>query len=380
MIVGQFNDTYPPTLDGVGRVMMSYCETLEELGHRAVYVGAENPNYDEDVPLETILCRSLPIPKQNYRWPVPSFSLRFRRQMRKIPFDVVHAHSPFFNGHYARFLARMRHIPLVATFHSKFYDDFYHATGSKILARIAVRYVVRFFATCDEVWAVNNKTAQVLRDYGYKGEIITMPNGTNITPITDNDRARCRQKFPLREGVPTLMFAGQQDFKKNIATIVRACARLKDEGMDFQFVMVGDGPNAKEIRRMADENGMADRFTFTGFLSDRPVLLALYERAALFVFPSLYDSAPMVVREAASMSTPSLLIEGSCSSEGMTDGDNAFLCQNTVEAVAQGIRQALPRCAEVGQRAKQTIPIPWSRLMQEVLARYQHLIEQKKKA
>ena len=378
MIIGQFGDTFPPTLDGVGRVMMSYCDTLEKLGHRAPYISVENPQFHEDVPMETILYHSLPIPRQNYRLGVPLCSLRFRRQMRHMDFDVVHAHSPFIAGHYARRIARRRNIPLVATFHSKFYDDFYRATGSKTLARFVVRYVVRFFDTCDEVWAVGDKTAEVLRDYGYTGAVVTMPNGTNLIDISDDDRARARARFPLRPGVPTLMFTGQQDFKKNIETILLACAQLKNEGLDFQFVMVGEGPNAKEIRHIVDENGMTDRFTFTGFLGDRPLLLALYEQADLFVFPSLYDNAPMVVREAASMGTPALLIKDSCSSEGMTDGQNAFLCENSVPAVAACIRDALPRCREVGETARETIPIPWSKLMQEVLARYQTLIERKK--
>ena len=33
MIVGQFVDTYPPNVDGVGRVTLSYCETLTAMGH-----------------------------------------------------------------------------------------------------------------------------------------------------------------------------------------------------------------------------------------------------------------------------------------------------------------------------------------------------------
>ena len=118
---------------------------------------------------------------------------------------------------------------------------------------------------------------------------------------------------------------------------------------------------------------------FTGFLSNRATLMALYERADLMVFPSLYDNAPMVVREAAVMGTPSLLVEGSCSAEGVTHGENGYLCQNSVEQIAQGIQDALPTVAAVGMNARDSIPIPWNRLMEQVEQRYTALIARKGK-
>ena len=107
--------------------------------------------------------------------------------------------------------------------------------------------------------------------------------------------------------------------------------------------------------------------------------MALYERSDLMVFPSLYDNAPMVVREAAAMGTPALLIEGSCSAEGVVHGQNGYLCQNTVEAIAQAIPEALQTAENVGLAAKKTIPIPWNQLILAVEARYEALIEKKRK-
>lgn len=379
MIIGQFCDTYPPTLDGVGRVMLNYCEALGRKGHRTVYVAPKNPRSpDEDMDCETLLYPSLPIPKQQYRFGEPLFGMEYRKAILNIPFDILHAHCPFCGGQEARRIARYRGAPLVATFHSKYYDDFYKATTSKTLAKIGVDYAVRFFRSCDEVWTVNQKTAEVLESYGYKGEIFLMPNGTDILPVTDDDRRRAREAFPMKDGVPILMFAGQQDFKKNIRSVLDACKLLSDSGVDYHLLMVGDGPNFKAIRDIAQRIGIGDNVTFAGFVGDQPMLRALYERADLFVFPSIYDSAPMVVREAAAMGTPSLLIEGSCSAEGMEHDNNAFLCYNTPADIAQCIRRALPLCEKVGLRAKETIPLPWNQLMDRVLARYNALIDSKR--
>ena len=82
----------------------------------------------------------------------------------------------------------------------------------------------------------------------------------------------------------------------------------------------------------------------------------------------------MVVREAAAMGTPALLVRGSCSAEGVTHGDNGFLCEADPASIASGIMEALPRAARAGARARDTIPIPWALLMEQVLERYRRLI------
>ena len=379
VLIGQFCETYPPSLDGVGRVMAAYCENLTRKGHRSLYIAPENPAFpDESISFETVLYKGITIPGQAYRMGLPRLTRSFRKATKELPFDVVHAHSPFFAGREARRLARATGAPVVATFHSKYYEDFYKATASRTLAKFGVAFALRFLHSCDEVWAVNDKSAQVLRGYGFKGEIVTMPNGTNPLSVTPADREAMLSRYPaLQKNVPTFMFAGQMDYKKNVAAIFQACALLMEEGMDFRLIMAGDGPNMKGIQALCRELGLAERTLFTGFINDHLLLLSLFERADLLVFPSIYDNAPMVVREAAAMGTPALLVEGSCSAEGIIHNGNGFLCQNAPESIAQCIQAALPQCVSVGEKARATIPIPWDQIMAQVLERYQSLIAKK---
>ena len=100
-----------------------------------------------------------------------------RRLHAKKPFDIVHAHSPFSSGLEAMRIAKKLNVPLVATFHSKFYDDAMKITHSKMISRTGVNTIVDFFNKCDAVWAVNDGTAKVLREYGFGGKITVMENG-----------------------------------------------------------------------------------------------------------------------------------------------------------------------------------------------------------
>ena len=375
MIIGQFCETYPPALDGVGRVMLAYCQTLSRLGHRCLYIAPQDAANTPTPEVETLLYPGLGIPGEPYRVGIPALGRDYRQAVRTIPFDLVHAHTPFLAGRAARRIARRRGIPLVATFHSKYYDDFYRVTHSRRLAQWGLKYVVSFYNTCDEVWAVNERTAEVLRGYGYRGPVSVMPNGTDPQALDDDTCRRALSRFALREGVPILLFVGQMDVKKNTHLILRACALLRDRGEDFQLVMVGAGQDLERLRALCRSLGLEDRVLFTRFLSRREETLSFYRRADLLVFPSVYDNAPMVVREAAAMGTPALLVRGSCSAEGVTHGDNGFLCEAEPESIASGILEALPDAARVGERARQTTPIPWADLMERVLARYRRLID-----
>ena len=75
------------------------------------------------------------------------------------------------------------------------------------------------------------------------------------------------------------------------------------------------------------------------------------------------------------MGTPAVVVRGSCSAEGLTDGENGFICADeSGEAIAQAVLRALPQAEAVGLRAQETIPIPWERIMRDVVAEYQRLI------
>ena len=164
--------------------------------------------------------------------------------------------------------------------------------------------------------------------------------------------------------------------RKHIAG--KAAALLKRSGQPFVLLLAGEGPDRGNLERLAADLDIQDRTGFLGFIRNGEDLRSLYTLSDLFVFPSIYDNAPMVVREAASNGTPSLLIRGSCSAEGIEDGVNGFLCEDTPEDIARAIREALPRAAEAGQAARRTIPQPWDEIMTDVVAKYEALIEKKK--
>ncbi len=379
MIIGEFVDTYPPNVDGVGRVTLSYCQTLTTMGHTAYYIAPDSPDCTEFFGIPVLLQKSLPVKGELFRAGLPMLDARYRRKVDQIAFDVVHAHSPFLAAAEASRIARKRDVPLISTFHSKYYDDALAKTHSEVLARTVVRGIVKFYEKCDGVWTVNHATAQVLHEYGYQGEILVMENGTDVETLNPEAEARLFQRLALRPGVPVLLFVGQHNYKKNLHGVLGACALLKRRGQPFQLVCAGSGPDFDAIVQEARDIGIGDDTQFMGHMADRGELMALYHRADLLVFPSLYDNAPMVLREAAAMGTPGLLVQGSCAAEGVTDGVNGYISPDeSAERIAETILRALPTTETVGQEAQRTIPVSWASIMERVVAEYERLIAGKR--
>ena len=382
MRIVQFSDSFLPVMDGVGNVVYQYALNLGLRGHESYVVAPQtDTGYRGGFPFEIVDYLGVPLPKlKSYMIGAPVLDTHCRKRLSAIQADVVHVHSPFTAGQAGLVYAQKRGCAIVGTFHSKYYDDFLQITGVELLAEVGVKYVVSFYNKCDEVWAVSAASADTLRGYGYEGNIRVMPNGTDIQPLDDEAARAAWKRFGLADlDAPVLLYVGQINWKKNLRRILEACAKLE---RPFRLVMAGQGPHEREVRELAVTLGIGNRVQFTGHLQGADSLNALYRRADLFLFPSLYDTFSLVVREAAAMGTPAVVIRGSCAAEGILDGENGFLCQDDPADLARVVEAALSdpeRLARVGERARATIPIPWSRLMDGVLDIYGQLIQARKR-
>lgn len=382
MRIAQYSDSFLPVVDGVGRVVFSYAETLGMMGHQSYVCAPRDEMGDlEGYHFQVIDYTTMPMPgKMPYRIGFPGLDAHMKKNMGQIELDIVHVHSPFMSGYSGLHLAKKRNLPVVGSFHSKYYDDFKQKLKLDSFARIGVKQVVDFYQACDEVWAVSKATGKTLIEYGYQGDVVTMENGTEIRSLDKTVLPELRARFSIREDVPVLLYVGQLNWKKNILRILEAARLLADSGIQFQLLLAGQGPHREAIAEEAEKLSLSGQVCFTGHLQSTRELDGLYALAKLLVFPSLYDNAPMVVREAAVMSTPPVLIAGSNAAECVLDGVNGLTCLDDAQALADTIAGALADEAllvRMGEAARETIPVPWTVLMEQVAGRYEALIRAK---
>lgn len=378
---GIFNDNFPPILDGVALTAQNYAYWLHRKGHDVRVITPYAPDSKEEInrlPYPVHRFPSVPIPfRAPYRYGLPHLSPAFMREFRKMDFELVHAHCPFVTGDLAYSAAQKLQIPLIATFHSKYRQDFEHNVKSKALVDWMVRRIIRFFEKADEVWIPQAAVESTLREYGYKGHVEVVENGNDFyTPAEkiESMRTEMREELGILQEETMLLFVGQHIWEKNIAFILDALALIKDK--PFHLFMVGTGYAVRDIRHKIQELGLQSRVTMLGNIHDRERLKRIDAAADLFLFPSLYDNAPLVVREAAAMHTPALMIRESTAAEVIDPDVNGFLTPNDLNAYADRISYLLEHpevLRRVGDKASATISRSWENVIDEVILRYRDL-------
>lgn len=380
-----FSDAYFPCIDGVIRTVHNYESEICKSAYTCVVTPQGKGDFDEStLPYEIYRLNSVVTPFKEYCLSALGAEQVLGKFLASKPFELFHAHTPFATGACALRYGKKFGIPVVATFHSKYYDDIMNVTHSKAIADIVVKRVVRFYESADSVWSVSNGTADTLRSYGYKGDIFVIDNGTDYRYPDNPDelRAKAKSRFLPDSDKPVLLFVGHQIWHKNIKLVLDTAVLLKKSGFDFMLFIAGTGYNADEIKEYASEAGLDEsNVRFTGEITDRDTLKGLYLMSDMFFFPSVYDNAPLVVREAASMRVPPLLIRGSNAAEKIEDGVNGYLCDNTPESAHARIVSAFSSREDIkktGMNASVTVSVPWSEIMPLVKEKYLEVIREYK--
>lgn len=380
--IGLFNDVFPPIMDGVAVCVENYAHWLHQKMGKVSVITPQAPNHSYDHPYEVLPYFSLPVPNRKpYRMGLSALDFDFQRQIKKQQFGLVHAHCPFSSGKVARRVARKQHIPLIATFHSKYRDDFRQSIPSDRIVDHIIKNIVNYFQEADEVWVPQYGVADVLRGYGYTGTIEVVPNGSDFT-IKDADYEAChaaaRHELDIADDEPLFLFVGQHILQKNLPFLIEALSLIKD--IPFQMRFVGTGYAEEQLKAQVMRLGLQNKVRFMGPIYIREEIKKYYVAADLFLFPSRYDNAPLVMREAAAMHTPSVLLAGSTTADVVRDGIDAFVSTDDLRAFAFRVEEVAKNfqlMAKVGTAASHSLARSWEDISTEVIDRYNHVIKRK---
>ncbi len=105
---------------------------------------------------------------------------------------------------------------------------------------------------------------------------------------------------------------------------------------------------------------------------------SLFARADLFLFPSIYDNAPLVMREAAAFSLPTVVAAGSTTAEIVQDGENGFITEDDPEAMARRLKLLMGQpelLRRAGRGAAKTIYVGWEDIVNWAVDQYRAIIE-----
>ncbi|MCD7722346.1 MAG: glycosyltransferase [Clostridiales bacterium] len=370
------SDAFPPTTDGISSVAENYAAVLNRNHCRAVVVTPKNPNQqDSKYDYEIFRYKSIWIPsKEGYSvgWP---FKPELSAEIINKHFDLLHSHAPLATSYYFRLVNRMRRVPTVLTYHTKYEYDIEKRVPTAKGKEFAKKFILKNVNAADEVWVTSLGSKESLEKIGYSGDIILMPNGCDLPKkdISANVKNNIRQRHAIPPGVPVFIYTGRMIWYKNIKKILDSCRALKTQGKDFRLIMLGFGADEIQIKLYYRRLGIADKIIWLGKSLDRGEIQNYFACADLLLFPSVFDTNGLVVREAASCATPALLINGSCAAEGISDCKTAFLCEETAESITKKLFEIMDKrdlLEKVGKNAQQSIYLSWDDAVKKAYERY----------
>ena len=356
-------DAYFPNVDGVVNCMHNYLVNLTGKNDvLAIVPKAGKETGDFPYPIRRF--NSIKIPFYGSYSGIPQLDKKFKRDIYRQNFDIVHVHSPFNMMKFALSYAKEKNIPAVATFHSNMRPIFQKIFKNDAMAEKVVQNMGKMYNRFDEVFVCSEKVAEQARSFGYTGKFTYLPFGTNMARPADLGplKREFEERYDVGEDELIFLFVGRIVKLKRIDFILDALKICRERGLKFRFFLAGDGMDFSYHTEYAKKAGLADICKFCGFVPDVQ-MPSLYARADLFLFPSLYDNFGLVKVDAAAHETPGVFIRDSNAAYDIADGENGFLADNTPEAFAGRILEAVAdrgRLKAIGKTASRTLYTTWA--------------------
>lgn len=211
-----------------------------------------------------------------------------------------------------------------------------------------------------------------------EGKIKVIPCGIDEQFQVIADKAyieSIKRKYGLKKDY--ILYVGTLEPRKNIGALLQAFHQLKQKkGFDFQLVIAGGkGWLYEKLFKRVRELKLTDDVLFTGYVPEED-LPALYNGAALFVYPSLYEGFGLPVLEAMACGTP--VVTSNSSSLPEVVGDAALLVDpKDAEGLAQAIEKVLSGSAlqqELVQKGlRRAEMFSWEKTARETLKVYEEV-------
>ena len=209
----------------------------------------------------------------------------------------------------------------------------------------------RYRSSCvDAFIAVSESARGSLRAIAIDDDRIEIiPSGVDTARLCEGtSREAARAELGLN-GEVVVGTVSALEPKKDIHTFVRAAAILATRDPRMRFIVIGEGSQRTSLMQLASSANLAGRLTFTGRVPDA---FRLIKAMDVFVFPSLREGSPGVVKEAMSLGVPVVAARAPGTIEVVADGMGVLVPAGDADATASAVDGILANPSSSGSMAR----------------------------
>ncbi len=372
--VAVVTETYPPEINGVARTVGLMVEALCERGHDVQLVRPrqrDEPDPSTGQRPGQRLVPGLPIPF--YRHLQMGFAPPglLRREWSKRRPDLVHVVTEGPLGWAAASTAGRLGIPTCSDFHTNFHSYSRHY-GLGVFSGIVSRYLRALHNRTDCTLVPTVEMQSNLEALAIE-RVKVVGRGVDTWLFNPARRSeRLRASWGCRGSETVALYVGRIAPEKNLGLFVQAVLAMRAIDASLRVVLVGDGPQAADLRARYPD------FVFAGMRTGGD-LAEHYASADVFLFPSTTETFGNVTLEAMASGLAVVAYDYAAARQYLRHESNALLAPLddgaafvSAAALLAGDPELAPRLRSEARRAAETAS--WNRAFDDLERVFRNLI------
>ncbi len=337
-----YDAIYPYIKGGGEKRFFEVGKRLKERGYEVHFYGMKLWKGKDIIRKEGMyyhgICKAIPLYNQERRtisqaiyFGLASFKLL------KEDFDIIDCCGfPYFSLFPAKFACIIKGKPLYSTWHEVWGKEYWKSyIGKKGIIgagveRLASKLPNKIIAVSEET---KKKLVKVLNVQ--ENKIIVIPNAIDIKKIS--------LIKPAKES-SDIIFAGRLNEHKNVDILIKSIKIIKKQNPGIKCIIVGDGPEKNNLKKLVIESNLEKNIKFTGFIKDYNQVLSLIKSSKVFVLPSTREGFGIVVIEANACGIPVVTTnhrDNASKSLIKNNNQNGFVSRLNEKDLANNIAKAI---------------------------------------
>lgn len=149
--------------------------------------------------------------------------------------------------------------------------------------------------TLDRIISISADIGLEIKENGFPDHaVVSIPNSVDVEHFQPGENG-------ARGKVRSICFIGRLSDEKGIGYLIRAMEGIKKEWKEIKLFIVGDGPIRSGLEDLSRQLGLMEEISFAG---NTDAVLSYYQKADIFVLPSLSEGLPLSLLEALSCGLP----------------------------------------------------------------------------
>ena len=200
---------------------------------------------------------------------------------------------------------------------------------------------IRKFFGFDKIMVISEKIQNLFESLAenekQKEKIVRIYNPLDTNEIINKAKEKA-EKYVFDQSIPTFISVGTVFPQKGFDRLLEAHKKLLDKGLFHKLLIIGDGYDFENIKKLKSDLGLDETATMLGFTSNP---YPYFSQADFYILSSRYEGFPTVLFEAITLKKNIIATDVSGVAEMLENGRLGLIVENSEDGIYRGMEQSL---------------------------------------